>query len=76
MTLKKDVLCLLKFRYYSKRVGELSHIFSGDVPLDPALMSSSDSGRPIVISNPDSVVSKIYSDIAKKISSKFVVIQS
>jgi len=54
---------------------ELQVDLLGDVPLDPALMSSSDSGKPIVISNPDSVVTKIYSDIAKKISKKLAVIQ-
>ena len=39
----------------------------GSVPLDPALMAGSDSGQPLVISNPESVVSQMYTEIAQKL---------
>jgi len=39
----------------------------GSIPLDPALMAGSDSGQPLVISNPESVVSQMYTEIAQKL---------
>ena len=42
--------------------------FLGDIPLDKDLRVHSDEGRPICISDPDSYITKIYLDIAKKIS--------
>ena len=63
--------------------GELTHIFGcegakelaseegipllGSIPLDPALMAGSDSGQPLVISQPESAVSKVFSEIAQKL---------
>ena len=63
--------------------GELTHVFGcegaselaleenipllGSIPLDPALMAASDSGQPLVISQPKSVVSKVYYEIAQKL---------
>ena len=45
-------------------------LFLGDVPLDPAIMSSSDSGKPIVMTNPGSEVSRVYQSIAQQIVDK------
>ena len=45
-------------------------LFVGDVPLDPAIMSSSDSGKPILMTNPDSEISRIYQAIAQQIVDK------
>ena len=39
----------------------------GDIPMDPALVTSGDSGVPVLISHPDSQVSETYKDIANKI---------
>lgn len=37
------------------------------IPLEPTVREGSDEGVPIVISNPDSVVSKAYVDVAQKL---------
>lgn len=42
----------------------------GKIPLDPAITSSGDSGRPLVISHPQSKSAQIYLDIAQSIVSK------
>eukprot|EP00092_Neocalanus_flemingeri_P017901 GFUD01019367.1.p1 GENE.GFUD01019367.1~~GFUD01019367.1.p1 ORF type:complete len:309 (-),score=110.32 GFUD01019367.1:42-968(-) len=49
---------------------ELGVSLLGDVPLDPALMSSSDSGKPIVMTHPDSEISQTYQSIAQQIIDK------
>jgi ATP-binding protein involved in chromosome partitioning len=41
--------------------------FLGEVPLELAIRESSDAGRPIVATEPDSVHARIYKDIAAKI---------
>jgi len=46
---------------------ELGVSLLGDVPLSPALMSSSDSGKPIVITQPESEIARTYKNIAQHI---------
>jgi len=46
---------------------ELNVQLLGDVPLDPSLMESSDSGKPIVITHPQSEVARTYQNIAQKV---------
>jgi ATP-binding protein involved in chromosome partitioning len=41
--------------------------FLGEVPLDQELRERSDSGRPVVVSAPESVYSSIYRDMAAKV---------
>lgn len=53
-----------------KMAAELGVSLLGDVPLDPALMSCSDSGKPIVITNPESEISRTYKNIAQQIVDK------
>jgi len=53
-----------------KMAQELGVSLLGDVPLDPAIMSSSDSGKPILMTNPDSEISRIYQAIAQQIVDK------
>jgi len=53
-----------------KMAVELGVPLLGDVPLDPTLMSSSDTGKPIVISHPESEIAKTYLDIARQIVNK------
>lgn len=55
-----------------KMAAELGVSLLGDVPLDPALMSSSDSGKPIVITNPESEISRTYKNIAQQIVDKLI----
>ena len=51
---------------------EFSKEFLCEIPIDPEVGRSGDQGKPIVESNPDSEISKIYLDIAKKIKSSFI----
>ena len=44
--------------------------YLGDVPLDPGLMAGSDSGKPILITEPNSEISSIYLNIATQIYKK------
>jgi len=53
-----------------KMAQELGVSLLGDVPLDPAIMSSSDSGKPIVMTNPDSEIARTYQAIAQQIVDK------
>ncbi|XP_052169993.1 iron-sulfur protein required for NADH dehydrogenase, mitochondrial isoform X2 [Diospyros lotus] len=41
--------------------------FLGEIPLEEKIRSNSDEGTPMVISNPDSAVSKAYGDVAQKV---------
>ena len=43
--------------------------FLGEIPLHYDIRANSDSGQPIVVSQPESVYAKAYLDIAKKILS-------
>ncbi|MDD3288280.1 MAG: Mrp/NBP35 family ATP-binding protein [Alphaproteobacteria bacterium] len=46
---------------------KIGALFLGSIPLDLAVRESSDSGNPIVISQPDSAQAKIYMDIAERL---------
>ena len=41
--------------------------FLGEVPLDPTLRITSDEGNPIIIKEPEHIISKVYMEIASKI---------
>ena len=41
----------------------------GKIPISMEIMSATDGGKPIILSNPQSTVSDIFRDIAKKIIS-------
>ena len=47
---------------------EFSKEFLCEIPIDPEVGKSGDQGKPIVESNPDNDISKIYLDIAKKLN--------
>ena len=49
---------------------ELGSDFLGEIPLHIAIRETSDSGRPIVVSEPDSVHAKAYVDIAARLRIK------
>ena len=44
--------------------------FLGEIPLDIAIRETSDAGRPIVVSDPDSALAKTYCAIAARIAEK------
>jgi len=54
----------------------LSVEFLGEVPLDIAIRETSDQGRPIVVSQPDSPHAKAYGVLAAKVWDKVRLIQS
>ena len=45
--------------------------FLGEIPIDPEVGKQGDLGKPIVESNPENKISKIYLDLAKKIKSNY-----
>lgn len=56
-----------------KRMAEEAGVpFIGSIPMDPSVRSGGDTGKPVVISNPDSAVAKalraVASDVAAKVS--------
>nr|XP_024933336.2 iron-sulfur protein NUBPL isoform X2 [Ziziphus jujuba var. spinosa] len=53
-----------------KTADEMNLEFLGEIPIEPAIREGSDEGVPIVISTPDSVVSKAYIDVAQKVVKK------
>ncbi|KAL6968224.1 hypothetical protein U1Q18_034026 [Sarracenia purpurea var. burkii] len=46
---------------------EMGLPFLGEIPLEMEIRSCSDDGVPVVISNPNSAVSKAYTDVAQKV---------
>ncbi|MGF7009380.1 Mrp/NBP35 family ATP-binding protein [Aminobacter sp. BE322] len=55
----------------AKREAErLGVTFLGEVPLEMQIRETSDSGKPVVVSNPDGVGAKVYRDIAARVWSR------
>jgi ATP-binding protein involved in chromosome partitioning len=50
---------------------EFNKEFLGEIPINPEVGKYSDEGKPIVEANPDSEISKIYFNFAKKIKSYY-----
>ena len=50
---------------------EFNKEFLGEIPIDPEVGNSGDQGKPIVESNPENRISKIYLDLANKIKSNY-----
>ncbi len=50
---------------------EFNKDFLGEIPIDPEVGKSGDQGKPIVESNPENRISKIYLDLANKIKSNY-----
>ena len=55
-----------------KTAEEFNKEFMGEIPIDPEVGKLGDQGRPIVESNPESEISKIYLNFANKIKSSFL----
>ena len=51
---------------------EFQKDFLGEIPINPDVGNSGDQGKPIVESNPDHEISKIYLDFAEKIKSNYL----
>ena len=50
-----------------KEAERLGVTFLGEVPLEMQIRETSDSGKPVVVSNPDGASAKVYRDIAAKV---------
>ena len=50
---------------------EFNKEFLGEIPIDPEVGKSGDQGKPIVESNPENKISKIYLDLANKIKTNY-----
>ena len=55
-----------------KTAEEFSKEFLGEIPIDPEVGKCGDKGKPIVETNPDSDISKIYLNLANKIKSIYL----
>ena len=55
-----------------KTAAEFGKEFLGEIPINPLVGETSDNGKPIVESNPDHQISKIYIEFAKKIKSTYL----
>jgi ATP-binding protein involved in chromosome partitioning len=53
---------------------ELGLPFLGGIPLDPAVVTSGDEGEPIVARAPESIASKAYEQIAKRVAAAVSVV--
>jgi ATP-binding protein involved in chromosome partitioning len=47
--------------------------FLGEVPIDPVVRAGGDSGRPVVVAEPDSPAGKAISEIATKVAAAISV---
>ena len=52
-----------------RTANEFDKNFLGEIPIDPQVGKLGDMGKPIVESEPDHKISKIYNELAKKIKS-------
>ena len=55
-----------------KTAEEFQKDFLGEIPINPEVGNSGDQGKPIVESNPDHEISRIYMDFAGKIKSTYL----
>ena len=55
-----------------KTAEEFKKEFLGEIPIDPEVGKTGDSGRPIVEANPNHEISKIYINFANKIKSTYL----
>ena len=51
---------------------EFNKEFLGEIPINPEVGKSGDQGKPIVESNPDNEISKIYINFANKIKTSYL----
>ena len=55
-----------------KTAEEFNKEFLGEIPINPEIGKCGDEGKPIVETNPEHEISKVYIDFAKKIKSAFI----
>jgi ATP-binding protein involved in chromosome partitioning len=57
-----------------RTAGELGVEFLGEVPIDPRIVEDGDAGRPIVASAPDSAATRVFRDLAGRVTRKLAVL--
>jgi ATP-binding protein involved in chromosome partitioning len=57
-----------------RTAGELGVEFLGEVPIDPRIVEEGDAGRPIVVSAPDSAATRVFRDLAGRVTRKLAVL--
>ncbi len=55
-----------------KTAKEFQKEFLGEIPINPEVGKTGDEGKPIVETNPDHEISKIYLNFAEKIKSTYL----
>jgi ATP-binding protein involved in chromosome partitioning len=50
--------------------------FLGEIPLDPFLRETSDTGTPITAKDPDHPISKVFIEIARKVAEKIQIVEA
>lgn len=55
---------------------ELNIPLLASMPLDPAIVEESDSGRPVVIDRPDSATAKLYLELARRMAAELTTLVS
>jgi ATP-binding protein involved in chromosome partitioning len=58
-----------------KTAEEFDKEFLGEIPIDPEVGKCGDEGKPIVESQPDHLISKIYLELAKKIKEEYLKLE-
>ncbi|MDC8452026.1 MAG: Mrp/NBP35 family ATP-binding protein [Candidatus Nitrosotalea sp.] len=61
----------------AKRMSEKHNLqFLGGIPLNPGIMEGSDSGRPVLVSDPNSTMSQSFMTVAKNVAARCSVLAS
>jgi ATP-binding protein involved in chromosome partitioning len=61
----------------ARRMSETHNLsFLGEIPLNPGIMEGSDSGRPVLVTDPNSTMSQAFMVVAKNVAAKCSVLAS
>jgi ATP-binding protein involved in chromosome partitioning len=61
----------------AKRMSEEHDLaFLGEIPLNPGIMEGSDSGKPVLVTDPNSTMSKSFMIVAKNVAAKCSMLAS
>jgi ATP-binding protein involved in chromosome partitioning len=61
----------------AKRMSETHNLaFLGEIPLNPGIMEGSDSGKPVLVTDPNSTMSQSFMIVAKNVAAKCSVLAS
>ena len=77
MLIGQTIVLLLEYKIFGeggvkKTADEFKKEFLGEIPINPEIGKTGDDGKPIVESNPNHEISKIYLEFANKIKSTYL----